>query len=78
MTLIETMRIIKQEHGFKASSRKWKDKLKEWKFDKYLIQNLTETEKGILVAKAAKRKLEGKDTVFYYGGTHIHTFQWKN
>jgi len=48
-------------------SRKWKLKLKEWEFDK----KLTEKTMKILVAKAEKRAREGKETVFYHGGSQI-------
>ena len=50
------------------SERKWKEKLKEWKFDK----NVSSTHMNILIAKAEKRAREdGKETVFFYGETQI-------
>jgi hypothetical protein len=48
--------------------RKWKDQIKEWKFDKYL----TTERKKTIVAKAEKRQRElRKETVFYQGGVRI-------
>jgi hypothetical protein len=50
------------------SERKWKEKLKEWKFDK----NISAADMSILVAKAAKRMHnEGKRTVFFLGESQI-------
>lgn len=45
-----------------SRQRKWKEKLREWNFDK----NLTKREMKIVVAKAEKRALEdGKETIFF-------------
>jgi hypothetical protein len=45
-----------------CSQRKWKDKLKEWKYEK----NIPASEMSFMSAKSEKRKLEeGKDTTFY-------------
>ncbi|KAJ8060702.1 hypothetical protein OCU04_011007 [Sclerotinia nivalis] len=66
-TLEKTMEIIETEHGFKASKRKWKDKLKEWHYDKYLSKD----EMKIIVAKKEKRKAEGKESTFMHGATEI-------
>jgi hypothetical protein len=41
-----------------SSARTWKSKLKEWKFDKYLVDR----EKDVSIAKVAKRTREGKTT----------------
>jgi hypothetical protein len=49
------------------STRKWKDKLKEWKFDK----NLNISDMNIVVAKQQKRAREGKDTVFMHGSIEM-------
>ena len=50
------------------SERKWKEKLKEWGFEKYLSANSMK----VIVAKSDKRKLdEGKETVFYHHGAKI-------
>jgi hypothetical protein len=50
------------------SERKWKEKLKEWKFDK----NISATDMSVLVAKAGKRmRDEGKRTVFFLGESQI-------
>lgn len=53
---------------FNSSIRNWKNKLKEWKFDK----NVPADEMSFTVAKTEKRKtIEGKDTVFFRGETQI-------
>lgn len=50
------------------SPRKWKEKLREWNFDK----NLTKREMKIVVAKAEKRAVEdGKETIFFHNGNPI-------
>ena len=60
-----------------CSERKWKEKLKEWSFEKYLPADSMK----VIVAKANKRKLdEGKETVFFHHGvkvasTRIETFK---
>ncbi|ESZ90222.1 hypothetical protein SBOR_9392 [Sclerotinia borealis F-4128] len=66
-TLERTMELIKTNHGFTASLRKWKDKLKEWTYDKYLGKDAMK----VIVAKQQKRKAEGKDTVFVHGAEEI-------
>jgi hypothetical protein len=50
-----------------SSERKWKTKLKEWKFDKYL----SDADKKIIITKMEKRALEGKETIFYHGNSKI-------
>jgi hypothetical protein len=53
---------------FYLSERKWKEKLKEWKFDK----KISTTDMRIVVAKAEKRaRNEGKDTTFFHGDMQI-------
>jgi hypothetical protein len=53
---------------FKGSERKWKEKLKEWNFDK----KISARDMNILVAKAEKRVREdGKETTFFHGGSQI-------
>jgi hypothetical protein len=48
--------------------RKWKDKLKEWNFDK----NISSHDMSIIVAKSDKRaRDEGKETDFFHGETRI-------
>lgn len=49
------------------SLRKWKDKLKEWNYDKYLSKD----EMKFIVTKQEKRKAEGKETIFVRGGQEI-------
>lgn len=47
------------------STRKWKEKIKEWKLEK----NVPSSDMSFIVAKAEKRKSEeGKETTFYRGG----------
>jgi len=54
--------------GHHPSERKWKLKLKEWGFEKYL----SSTAMKILIAKAERRALvEKKDTVFFHGKKEI-------
>jgi ribosomal protein L2 len=51
-----------------SSERKWKEKLKEWKFDK----NISSNDMSAIVLKAEKRaREEGKETIFFHGGTEI-------
>ncbi|KAE9378333.1 hypothetical protein N431DRAFT_399930, partial [Stipitochalara longipes BDJ] len=67
-TLQNTKKVIEERHAFKASERKWKEKLKEWRFDK----NISATDMNFLVAKAEKRLHdEGKETVFFSGISQI-------
>jgi len=50
------------------SLRKWKLKLKEWGFDKYLSRS----DMAVMAAKSNKRYTEErKETVFYHGETRI-------
>ncbi|KAE8447737.1 hypothetical protein EG329_010544 [Mollisiaceae sp. DMI_Dod_QoI] len=90
-SLKETMEIIKNIYHFKArsvrvrftnssplmpvSERKWKEKLKSWKFEK----NIPSTAMSILVAKSEKRKMEqGKETQFFYCGAEIRPEKLEN
>ncbi|KAF8853928.1 hypothetical protein BDZ45DRAFT_748090 [Acephala macrosclerotiorum] len=67
-TLVVTISMIEQIYQFKRSPRKWKDKLKQWNFEK----NLSEKDTKILVAKAEKRaREEGKETEFLHHGVVI-------
>ncbi|CZR60770.1 uncharacterized protein PAC_10666 [Phialocephala subalpina] len=67
-TLSVTMLLIEQMHNFKRSPRKWKEKLKEWNFEK----NLSQDEMKILVAKAERRSKEAnKETIFFHNGNMI-------
>jgi hypothetical protein len=51
-----------------CSERKWKMKLKDWNFEKYLPAAWMKT----IVAKAEKRACdENKATVFFYGESQI-------
>ena len=50
------------------SERKYKEKIKEWRFDKYVDSN----EMNFIVAKGQKRRRdEGKETVFFRGQSEI-------
>ncbi|KUJ12354.1 uncharacterized protein LY89DRAFT_738142 [Mollisia scopiformis] len=63
--LTAVMTHIESVHGFFASARKWKMKLKEWGFEK----NIPAKEIGIMAKIAEKRKREeGKETSFERGG----------
>ncbi|KAE9378380.1 hypothetical protein N431DRAFT_541859 [Stipitochalara longipes BDJ] len=73
-TLPQTMLKIEQAHGFKASPRKWKDKLKEWGFEK----NLSESDMRIVVAKVDKRKMAGKETSVFLNGVQMPTTKIDN
>jgi len=50
-----------------SSARTWKSKLKEWKFDKYLVDR----EKDISIVKLAKRRREGKTTALFHEDRQI-------
>jgi hypothetical protein len=53
---------------YQYSERKWKEKLKEWNFDK----NISAIDMSVIVAKAEKRlHEEGKETVFFMGKSQI-------
>jgi hypothetical protein len=55
--------------------RKYKMKIKEWKFDKYLRAN----DMKFIVAKATKRAREdGNETTFCYGGQQISSERIEN
>lgn len=47
--------------------RKFKMKLKEWGYEKYL----TKLDKKNMIAKAEQRSTEGKATVFYHNGVRV-------
>ncbi|KAE9382099.1 hypothetical protein N431DRAFT_321006 [Stipitochalara longipes BDJ] len=66
-TLGATMKIIKENHNFAPSERKFKEKIKEWKFEKYLS-----TEEAKFIAMKSKaREEQGKDTTFYKHGIKV-------
>ncbi|CZS88978.1 uncharacterized protein RAG0_00475 [Rhynchosporium agropyri] len=72
-TLEATIQMIGETSGFKA--RKWKMKLKEWRFEK----NLSKHDMEIIVAKARKRSRdESKNTIFFYGATQIRPERIEN
>ncbi|KAN0108734.1 hypothetical protein V8E51_008476 [Hyaloscypha variabilis] len=73
-TLPRTMLQIEQAHGFKASPRKWKDKLKEWGFEK----NLSENDMRIVVAKVDKRKAARKETHVFLNGVQMTVEKLEN
>jgi hypothetical protein len=58
-----------------CSERKWKEKLKEWKFEK----NIAAADMRVLIAKGEKRKRdEGKKTKFFHSGTEIKPERFEN
>jgi hypothetical protein len=70
-TLRETMQIVQ----ITASERKWKEKLKEWGFQK----NRPSREMAILISKRDKRlRDEGKDTIFFQNGAEIRGGRLEN
>jgi len=70
-TLRETMQLI----DLPASERKWKEKLKEWGFQK----NLPAYDMAILVLKRDKRLREdAKDTTFFQNGMEIRAEKFEN
>ncbi|CAL3971432.1 unnamed protein product [Diplocarpon coronariae] len=74
-TLDATIAMIESSSDFKASPRKWKMKLKEWRFEK----NLSKRDMEVIVAKARKRAWdESKETVFFYGSTPIRPERIEN
>jgi hypothetical protein len=57
------------------SERKWKEKLKGWKFEK----NMTANDMSALVAKHEKPKRdEGKETKFFHSGSEIKSEKFEN
>jgi hypothetical protein len=50
-----------------SSERKFKEKIKEWKFEK----NLSTEEAKFIATKAKAREEQGKDTTFYKHGVEI-------
>jgi len=54
--------------------RSWKTKMKEWGFNK----NIPGQEKTFIVDKERKRKLEGKDTSFFYTDIKVEPDKIKN
>ncbi|KAI9874344.1 MAG: hypothetical protein M1830_009850 [Pleopsidium flavum] len=64
-SLQETRTILAQNHGFQATARQYKDKFKEWGFEK----NIKASDMKIMLAKAEKRKVaEDKNTRFRVRG----------
>jgi hypothetical protein len=61
--LVGVMRLKSED-----SERKWKEKLKEWKFEK----NIPANDMSFIVAKAEKRaREEGKETIFFHRETQV-------
>ncbi|KAJ3535651.1 hypothetical protein NM208_g7047 [Fusarium decemcellulare] len=64
-SLPETMQIMKDEHSFEASTKLYKEKFKQWGWNKKLPVPIAE----FMANKAQSRKRgDGRDTVFMYGG----------
>ncbi|KAF4469329.1 rhomboid family [Fusarium albosuccineum] len=63
--LPETMKIMKDEHGFEASTKLYKEKFKQWDWNKKLPVPIAQ----FMANRAQSRKMDnGRDTVFTYGG----------
>ena len=60
--------------NMKSSTRKWKNKLKEWGYEK----NIKTYDMQCIVAKGTKREREGKDTIFFHGDTQITATRIEN
>lgn len=58
----------------KYSLRTWKNKFEEWGYVKKTPKNVME----FIVAKGTKRKLEGKDTIFFHRGNEVGTEKINN
>ncbi|CAG8976168.1 hypothetical protein HYALB_00010426 [Hymenoscyphus albidus] len=67
MQLEEVMARIEISHGFTASLRSWKLKLKEWRYKKNMSPNTMRW----VVSKDGKRDHETKDTDFFFNGIEI-------
>ncbi|KAI9702973.1 MAG: hypothetical protein M1836_008187 [Candelina mexicana] len=68
MTLDDTMRTMGERHGFFASQKKYKEKLKNWGFEK----NLTSRQTKFITRKALRRWTEeGKKTEFRVKGNRV-------
>ncbi|KAK3168116.1 hypothetical protein OEA41_004562 [Lepraria neglecta] len=67
-TLTSTMKTMKERYGFNASSKRYKEKLKEWGFDK----NLTRRQSKFIRDKTLRRHNEqGKKTEFRIRGSVV-------
>ncbi|PMD33952.1 hypothetical protein L207DRAFT_571375 [Hyaloscypha variabilis F] len=66
-TLEETMDMLKAKYQFTPSVRRFKEKMKEWRFEKYLSAE----ESRFIATKAQAREGEGKGTTFFKNGMVI-------
>ncbi|PQE24410.1 hypothetical protein CJF31_00002664 [Rutstroemia sp. NJR-2017a BVV2] len=66
-TLKETKDAVWRKYSFQSGTRKWKEKLKEWKFEKHISMG----DMNIIVAKQQQRHKEGKDTVFTHCSNEV-------
>ncbi|KAF7519889.1 hypothetical protein G7054_g12947 [Neopestalotiopsis clavispora] len=74
-SLVETMREMKERYAFEATARVFKDKFKQWGWQK----NLPAKHAHFMVHKANNRKRkERKDTIFEYGGQRWDSKRAKN
>lgn len=65
LTLKQVRIILEEDHGFPATERQFKRKIKEWKLDK----NVKDEEMRIILQhKKTRSELYGKDSVFYVRG----------
>ncbi|PQE32581.1 hypothetical protein CJF32_00004116 [Rutstroemia sp. NJR-2017a WRK4] len=66
-TLKETKDAVRKKYSFQAGTRKWKEKMKEWGFEKHISKR----DMNIIVAKQRQRQNEGKDTIFMHYSNEI-------
>ncbi|KAF7862577.1 hypothetical protein EAF04_007450 [Stromatinia cepivora] len=58
--LKEVIKIMEDEHGFRATPRQYKRRIEQWKLDK----NIKENDMRVILRKDLKRKREGKKSEF--------------
>ncbi|KAL8777117.1 MAG: hypothetical protein Q9213_007998 [Squamulea squamosa] len=74
-SLPETMDAMNKQYSFNASQKLYKNKFREWKWQKNLS-----TDTALRMAEMAKRRKreEGKDTVFTFGGRVLESDRIEN
>ncbi|KAJ8069430.1 hypothetical protein OCU04_003084 [Sclerotinia nivalis] len=65
--LKEVMKIMEDEHGFRATPRQYKRRIEQWKLDK----NIKENDMRVILRKDLKRKREGKKSEFRISGRDV-------
>ncbi|PQE10459.1 hypothetical protein CJF30_00010430 [Rutstroemia sp. NJR-2017a BBW] len=66
-TLKETKDAVWKKYSFQSGTRKWKEKMKEWGFEKHISKR----DMNIIVAKQQQRHMEGKDTIFMHCSNEV-------